>query len=99
MNDGPANHFKYVVINGLGPAWWRGRLLDLGPRGGRGAVGVAAMFYPVPNFPEDFSSPGPTTIFFDKAGNRLAPPRGPLQAGSHGRRRREQHLLRRRHRG
>lgn len=75
-----ANQLKYVFFGngatGMGPAEYNNYLspVTFGHSAVAGANSVAAYAMFRPNLPEDFTSPGPVTIYFDTNNNRLTTP-------------------------
>src|SRR4051812_12989264 len=75
-----ANQLKYVWfgngLSGVGPAEYGDILTPVtyGHSTAAGANSVAAYDVFRPNIPEDFTSPGPVTMYFDANSNRLTTP-------------------------
>jgi subtilase family protein len=78
--DPAADRFRYVFFgngaSGIGPAEYNSYVTPVtyGHSAAAGANSVAAYEAFKPNIPEDFTSLGPVTIFFDDNYNRLATP-------------------------
>jgi hypothetical protein len=75
-----ADRFRYIFFgngaSGIGPAEYNSYTTPVtyGHSAAKGANSVAAYEAFKPNIPEDFTSLGPVTIFFDDNYNRLATP-------------------------
>jgi len=71
-----ADRIRYVGFSGVSPQEYYSYLdpVTYGHNSARGAMGVAAYPFYAPFVPESFTSPGPSTIYFDKNNKRLRTP-------------------------
>jgi hypothetical protein len=75
-NKNVADRIRYVGFGGVNPQEYFSYLdpVTYGHNSARGANGVAAYPFFPPFVPEFFTSPGPSTIYFDKNNKRLKKP-------------------------
>jgi hypothetical protein len=72
-NKNVADRIRYVGFGGVNPQEYFSYLdpVTYGHNSARGAMGTAAYAFYAPYVPEAFTSPGPSTIYFDKNNKRL----------------------------
>jgi len=75
-NRNVADRIRYVGFGGVNPQEYFSYLSPVtwGHNSARGANGVGAYAFYAPFVPESFTSPGPSTIYFDKDNKRLEKP-------------------------
>lgn len=75
-NRNVADRIRYVGFSGVAPQEYFNYLgpVTFGHNSAQGAMGVAAYAFYAPFVPEAFSSPGPSTIYFDKQNKRYRTP-------------------------
>jgi hypothetical protein len=75
-NRNVADRIRYVGFSGVNPQEYFSYLdpVIFGHNSAQGAMGVAAYAFYAPFVPEAFTSPGPSTIYFDKNNKRYRTP-------------------------
>lgn len=75
-NRNVADRIRYVGFSGVNPQEYFSYLgpVTYGHNSAEGAMGVAAYAFYAPFVPEAFTSPGPSTIYFDKKNKRYRTP-------------------------
>jgi hypothetical protein len=73
---GATDRIRYVGFSGVNPQEYFSYLgpVTYGHNSAAGAMGVAPYAFYAPNVPEAFTSPGPSTIYFDKKNKRYRTP-------------------------
>ena len=90
-----ADRIRYVGFGNINPQEYFSYLdpVTYGHNSAAGAIGVAAYPFFAPFVPEAFTSPGPSTIYFDKDSRRLRHVEYPAEAGPCGDGRRQHDVL------